>query len=50
MGQKADGYRKSLAECEERAKSVADPVLKKSYEDMAKKWRDLLAQAEKNDR
>jgi hypothetical protein len=48
METKADEYRKALAECERLGKAVTDPVLKKSYDDMALRWRDLLERAEKN--
>ena len=48
MGEKADEYRKALAKCEELAETATDPGQKKSYEDIALKWRKLLEQAERN--
>jgi hypothetical protein len=46
MGKRADEYRERAAECEALAAVTADPKFKATYEDLAKRWRDLARQVD----
>jgi hypothetical protein len=46
MGKRAEDYRERAAECEALAAVTADPKFKATYEDLAKRWRDLARQVD----
>jgi hypothetical protein len=46
MGKRAKEYRARAAECEALAAVATDPKFKATYEDLAKRWRDLARQVD----
>jgi hypothetical protein len=46
MGKRAEEYRALAAECEAMAAAAPDPKFKATYEDLAKRWRDLARQVD----
>ena len=46
MGKRAEDYRARAAECEAMAAVSPDTKIKTTYEDLAKRWRDLARQVD----
>lgn len=46
MGKRAEEYRERAAECEALAAGISDSKIKATYEDLAKRWRDLARQVD----
>ncbi|HWX83017.1 MAG TPA: hypothetical protein VNZ48_05385 [Xanthobacteraceae bacterium] len=46
MGKRAEEYRERASECEALAAVTADAKFKSTYEDLAKRWRDLARQVD----
>ena len=44
---KAEEYRQRAEEAEQRAKQARDVEAKRTFEDVARKWREMAAQAER---
>jgi hypothetical protein len=47
MASQAEDYRAKAVKCEMGAASALDPHVKSQFEDLARQWRALAAQAEK---
>jgi hypothetical protein len=48
MGSKADEYRRRAKDAEEQAEGFSDPTVKIAWLSIAKHWRDMAEQAERN--
>jgi hypothetical protein len=47
MQAKALGYLLRADECERRAAAARDPEIRRQYEDLARQWREMAAQVER---
>jgi hypothetical protein len=49
MSAKSDEYQRRAEEADKEAAKCLDPQSKRSYEQIAQKWREMAAQAKRND-